>query len=226
MTQRSALLVGASGLVGGNCLDVLLQTEEYERVVILTRRPLLLEHPKLEEHVVDFDRLDDAAPLMNADDVFCCLGTTIRAAGSQSEFKKVDFTYTVQVGAIAVRNGADQLLVVTSLGANPKSKIFYNRIKGETEEALAKLPCESIHFFRHSLLLGNRKESRRGEKAGIAAMRAFSLLMAGPLKNYRPIEANVVARAMVLTALSNQSGVIIHESDQIRSISAAAVRHL
>lgn len=223
MNQRSALLVGATGLVGGHCLEWLLQEDEYERVAILTRRPLLLDHPKLEEHVVNFDRLDQYAPAIRANDIFCCLGTTIKAAGSQSEFRKVDFTYTVQICAIAVKNGADHLLVVTALGANPNSKIFYNRVKGETEEALSKLSCEAMHFFRPSLLLGDRKGSRRVEKAGIAAMRAFSVMMAGPLKKYRPIEARVVARAMVLAARSNQAGVIVHESDQIQAMYDAAL---
>ena len=218
MSQRTALLVGATGLVGGHCLQYLLQAEEYEKLIILVRRPLLMDHPKLEEHVVDFDKLDQHAHIMRANDVFCCLGTTIKAAGSQQEFKKVDFTYTVQTCAIAVKNGADQLLVVTSLGANPRSKIFYNRIKGETEEALSKLPCEAVHFFRPSLLLGDRKESRPIKNTGISVIKGLSLLMAGPLKKYKPIDANVVAHSMVLVAQETRSGVNVYESDRIQAL--------
>jgi uncharacterized protein YbjT (DUF2867 family) len=218
MSQRSALLVGATGLVGGHCLHYLLQADEYEKVIILVRRSLRMDHQKLEEHVVDFDKLDQYASLIRANDIFCCLGTTIKVAGSQPEFRKVDFTYTVQTCAIAAMNGADQLLVVTSLGANPNSKIFYNRTKGETEEALVKLPCETVHFFRPSLLLGERKESRSMEKAGISAMRGLSVLMAGPLKKYKPIDAKVVAHAMVLVAQETRSGVNVYESDRIQAI--------
>ena len=218
MSQRTALLVGATGLVGGHCLQLLLRSDDYEKVIILVRRPLLMQHDKLEEHVVDFDKLDQYAMIIKADDIFCCLGTTIRVAGSQQEFRKVDFTYTVQTCAIAVKNGADQLLVVTAVGANSRSKIFYNRIKGETEEALSKLPCEAIHFFRPSLLLGDRKELRTVERAGMKAMKGLSMLMAGPLKKYRPIEAKVVAQAMVLIAQETRSGVNVYESDRIQAI--------
>ena len=218
MSQRTALIVGATGLVGGHCLQFLLQSDEYEKVIILVRRPLLMDHQKLEEHVVDFGKLDQDAAFIRANDVYCCLGTTIKAAGSQQEFRKVDFTYTVQTCAIAAKNGADQLLVVTSLGANPNSAIFYNRIKGETEAALSKLPCEASHFFRPSLLLGERKGSRPLEKAGISTLKGISLLMAGPLKKYKPIDAKVVAHAMVLVALENRSGVNVYESDRIQAL--------
>jgi uncharacterized protein YbjT (DUF2867 family) len=218
MSQRTALLVGATGLVGGHCLQFLLQSDDYEKVIILVRRPLLMHHDKLEEQVVNFDKLDQYASIINASDIFCCLGTTMKVAGSQQEFRKVDFTYTVQTCAIAVKNGADQLLVVSALGANSHSKIFYNRIKGEIEEALSKLPCEAIHFFRPSLLLGDRKESRTVERAGISAMRGLSMLMAGPLKKYRPIEAKVVAQAMVHVAQETRPGVNVYESDRIQAI--------
>jgi len=218
MSQRTALLVGATGLVGGHCLQHLLRSEEYEKVIILVRRPLLMEHAKFEEHVVNFDKLDQYASLINANDVFCCLGTTIKVAGSQQEFRKVDFTYTVQTCAIAVKNGADQLLVVTAVGANARSRIFYNRVKGETEEAVSKLPCQAIHFFRPSLLLGERKEARMAEWAGITIAKGISLLMAGPLKKYKLIEAKAVARTMVLVAQETRSGLRVYESDQIQAL--------
>jgi uncharacterized protein YbjT (DUF2867 family) len=218
MSQRTALLVGATGLVGGHCLQSLLRSDEYDKVILLVRRPLLLEHQKIEEHIIDFDKLDQSASLIRANDVFCCLGTTIKKAGSQQEFRKVDFTYTVQTCAIAAKNGADQLLVVTAVGASPSSAIFYNRIKGETEVAVSKLPCEGVHFFRPSLLLGDRKESRTIERAGISAMKGIAFLMAGPLKRYRPIEAAVVAKVMVHVALETRSGVNIYESDRIQAL--------
>jgi uncharacterized protein YbjT (DUF2867 family) len=222
MNGRTALLVGATGLVGGNCLSILLEDKRYDKVSILVRRPLWMEHPKLEEHIVNFERLDQFASAIRANDIFCCLGTTMRAAGSKEAFRKVNFTYSVQVGAIAAKNSADQLLVVTALGSNPHARIFYNRVKGETEEALSKLPYQAIHFFRPSLLLGERRESRRVEKAGIAAMKAISVLMAGPLRKYRPIEAKTVARAMVLAAREMKTGIRVYESDQIQALGNAS----
>ena len=208
--------------MGGHCLQHLLECDEYSKVSILVRRPLRMEHPKLEEHVVDFDRLDQHASVIQSNDIFCCLGTTIRVAGSQAEFRKVDFTYTVQTCAIAVKNGADQLVVVTAIGANPHSRIFYNRVKGETEEALSKLPCEAVHFLRPSLLLGDRPKARRIEQASGAAMKGVSVLMVGGLRRYRPIEAKVVAHAMVLVARETRPGVNIYESDRIQAIHDAA----
>lgn len=181
-----------------------------------------MEHGKLEEHVVDFEKLDQYSPIINASDIFCCLGTTIKVAGSQQEFRKVDFTYTVQTCAIAVKNGADQIVAVTAVGANSRSKIFYNRIKGETEEALSKLPCQAIHILRPSLLLGERKESRSAERAGIGVMKSLSVLMIGPLKRYRPIEAKTVAHAMVLVAQDMRPGINFYESDRIQALHDAA----
>lgn len=218
MNQRTALLVGATGLVGGNCLQDLLQSEDYEKVTILVRTPSGMEHDKLEEHVVNFARLDEYASIISANDVFCCLGTTMKKAGSEQEFRKVDFTYVVKACAIAAKNGADQLLVVTAIGANPNSRILYNRIKGETEEAVSKLPCEAVHLFRPSLLFGERKESRTAERAGIASLKGFSFLMAGPLKKYRPIDAKAVAQVMVAVARESQPGTHIYESDRIQGL--------
>lgn len=218
MNQRTALLVGATGLVGGHCLQRLLNDEAYEKVVILVRKPTLLDDAKLEEHVVDFDRIDQHAPVIKGNDVFCCLGTTMKVAGSKEAFRKVDVTYPVQVGAIAAKNGAEQFLIISAIGADSESRVFYNRVKGDVEETVSKLPFEAIHIFRPSLLLGDRKEQRRGEKVGISVMRALSLAMAGPLRKYQPIEANTVAHAMVLIAKSNQSGLKVYESDRIQAI--------
>ena len=218
MNSRSALLVGATGLVGGHVLQLLLDDETYAEVVVLVRKPSFNPHPKLREHIIDFGHLDRHASIIKADDVFCCLGTTIKVAGSQEAFRKVDFTYPVQIAALALKNGAKQFLVVTSVGANSQSSIFYNRVKGEVEEAVAKLPFQSLHIFRPSLLLGERKEFRPGEKIGMAAMKSFSFLMIGGMKKYRAIEANVLARGMVRTAKENLNGIQVYESDQIQLI--------
>jgi uncharacterized protein YbjT (DUF2867 family) len=222
MNQRTALLVGATGLVGGHCLQMLLEAEAYEKVVIILRRPFPLTHPKLEHRIVNFDKLDQFAQDIGADDIYCCLGTTINVAGSEDAFRRVDYTYPIQVAAIGAKNGAQQFLVVSALGADHKSKIFYNRVKGELEEAVSKIPFEAVHIFRPSLLVGKRSDSRIGERIGNAVMRPLSVFMGGPLKKYRPIEARAVAHAMILSAASNQTGIHIYESDQIQAIHDAA----
>ncbi|MDZ7359453.1 MAG: oxidoreductase [candidate division KSB1 bacterium] len=215
---KSALLLGASGLVGGHCLKLLLEDEAYAKVTAWVRKPLALCHPKLEQTVVDFTRLESYAERAKANDVFCCLGTTIRKAGSQAAFRQVDFTHPVEIAKIAVANGAGQFLIVTSLGANPKSPIFYNRVKGEVEAAITPLPFHAVHIFRPSLLLGERQEVRPGEKIGAKVAGAFSFLFRGPLRKYRPIHARVVAAAMIAIAKQNLAGVNIFESDWIEEV--------
>jgi len=220
MNDRTALLLGATGLVGGHCLNFLLNDESYGRVSVLGRRPLEREHPKLEQHLVDFDRLEDSAELIRAQDVFCCLGTTIRKAGSQEAFRRVDFEYPLQSARIAARQETERFLIVTAIGADPGSRIFYNRVKGEVEEAVRALPFESLVILRPSLLLGEREEMRPGERLAEPAMRALSPLMLGPARKYRPIEARKVAAAMVRLAKEGRQGVRIVESDEIARIAS------
>jgi uncharacterized protein YbjT (DUF2867 family) len=220
-TTKSALLVGASGLVGRNLLQLLLREERYELVRVLVRRSLEIRDPKLREHIVDFDHLDQSTKLLQSDDVFCCLGTTIRAAGSQEAFRKVDFTHVVQTAALASRNGAKQFLLVSSLGANPHSRTFYSRVKGEVEEAVSKLPFSAVHIFRPSFLLGEREERRRGEKAAITLAKLLQPLMIGGWKKLRPVHANTVAAAMVRVAKMEKLGVNVFESGQIQILGSS-----
>jgi uncharacterized protein YbjT (DUF2867 family) len=220
-TTATALLVGASGLVGRNLLQLLLREQRYRPVDILVRRTLSIRDHKLNQHIVDFDHLDQHAELFRADDVFCCLGTTIRTAGSQEAFRKVDFTYVVQTAALAARNGAKQLLLVSSVGANPRSRTFYSRVKGEVEEAVSKLPFDAVHIFRPSFLLGEREERRGGEKAAIVLMKLLQPLMVGRVKKIRPVQAATVAAAMVLVAGMNRTGINIYESDEIQSFGSS-----
>lgn len=218
MNNRTALLLGATGLVGGHCLDLLLNDETYEKVVTLGRKKIERENPKLIQHIIDFDNLEEHAHLFQVQDVFCCLGTTIKTAGSQEAFRKVDFTYPVEAARLASQNGAEQFLIVTASGANAKSFIFYNRVKGETEEAIKSFSFKSIQIFRPSLLLGNRKEYRAGERVGEKILKAFKFLLIGGLRKYRAIQASEVARAMVRMAKAVPHGVHVYESDRIKEI--------
>ncbi len=215
MNTRTALLLGATGLVGGHCLDLLLADAAYEAVVTLGRRPLRRSHPKLTHHVVDFDRLADAASLIEARDVFCCLGTTMKKAGSKEAFRKVDFDYPVAAARIAAANGAEQYLLVSALGAGTRSRFFYNRVKGEVEEAIGAFPFDGVYVLRPSLITGDREEARAGEQVSEWVLKALSFVLRGPLRKYRPIEARTIARAMVAMAKRQPGGVQVIESDQI-----------
>jgi len=216
--KKNALLVGATGLVGGHCLQFLLQDNAYDSVTILVRKEIPLKHPKLHQVAVNFDSMEKDSSLIKADDIFCCLGTTIKKAGSQSDFKKVDLEYPVRIAETALSNGASQFLLVTAMGADKKSFIFYNRVKGEVEAAVKKLPYEAIHIFRPSLLLGERKESRAGEKIGVVLFNVTSPLFIGPLRKYKAIEGKAVAGAMVACAKRTGQGVFIYESEEIQRV--------
>jgi uncharacterized protein YbjT (DUF2867 family) len=207
--QRSALLAGATGLVGSFLLERLLASPRYARVVVWARREIGKTHPKLKVEIVDFERL--AQRRLEADDVFCCLGSTIRQAGSQRAFHHVDFDYPVALAGAAARGGAKRFLVVSALGANPRSRVFYNRVKGEMEKAVRVAAVPKTYIFRPSLLSGPRKEERPGEKIGLVV----GALLGPLLGKYRPIHADRVAAAMVWAAEGDlPSGVI--ESAQIR----------
>ena len=221
METKTALLVGASGLVGGYCLQFLLEESLYTRVVVLVRRPLAITHDKLVQHVVDFSELETLGECLTTDDVYCCLGTTIKKAGTQDAFRKVDFDYPVKIAALTQHCGAAQFLLVSSLGADPHSRIFYNRVKGEVEEAIRKISFITINIFRPSLLLGKRTEYRTGEKTGAFIMSGLKLALAGPFKKYRAIQARDVAKAMVRTAQMHLCGVNVFESQRIQEIARA-----
>jgi uncharacterized protein YbjT (DUF2867 family) len=217
---RSAMLLGASGLVGGHCMRLLLAEPAYARVHAFVRRPLGHAHAKLAEHVVDFDRLDQSTVETRADDVFCCLGTTIAKAGSREAFRRVDHDYPLAAARVALRNGARRFLLVSALGADPRSRVFYNRVKGEVERAVSEIGFEGVVIFRPSLLLGERAERRRGEEMGKRVMGVVGPLLVGPLRKYRGIRAETVARAMVRLALSDPTGVRVVESDEIERLGA------
>lgn len=210
MRGRRALLVGATGLVGRYALERLLVDEAFSQVVVLTRRPLQREHPKLLEQRIDFERLKDYRSLMAADTALCCLGTTLKAAGSKAAFERVDYDYVKEFAALAADAGIPQFLLISAVGANPDSVFFYNRVKGRVEQAVRALPFKSIHILRPSLLLGPRGEHRVGEDFTKPLAKAVSFLLWGPLKRYRPVHAETVAAMMVALARQDAPGVQIH----------------
>ena len=215
--SRTALLLGGSGLVGGFCLQRLLEEERYTKIISLGRRELPVSHPKLSQHSIAFESLE-SIDLHPIDDVFCALGTTIGKAGSQEAFRRVDFDFTVAAARLGMKHGAQQFGLVSSISADPKSGNFYLRTKGEVEKAIMDLYYPALRIFRPSLLVGDRKESRLGEKLAIYASKVLQYALVGSLRKYRPIEAATVANAMVAAGKSGDTGVHIYEFDEIKRL--------
>ena len=212
MAAKYAVLAGASGLVGNRCLARLLAHSAYSRVTVWSRRPLALSHEKLHVDLVDFDNLP--ALEGHCDDIFCCLGTTIGKAGSQQAFRRVDHDYPLALARFGKAAGAQQFLMVSSLGADSKSSVFYSRVKGETEHDVVMSGLPKVVFMRPSLLIGERQERRTGEIIGAIAGRFIGPLLVGSLRKYRPILADDVAAAMLYASNHDiPAGAI--ESDEI-----------
>jgi len=195
---RSVLVVGATGLVGAETVRQLAADDSVARVVVAARRIPAGLPARVESHVVDFDRLHEHEALFAVDQIFCALGTTIKQAGSQAAFRKVDFEYALNIARLGLKHGARHFLLVSALGANPESSIFYNRVKGELEDALAQLPLEALVIARPSLLVGDRtvlgQPERRGERIGLAVSNLLGFLIP---ENLKPITASSVARALL-----------------------------
>ncbi len=198
-------------------LEQLIASERYARVVVLTRRTVHNENPKVDQRVVNFDQLA-AMELPAADDVFCALGTTIKKAGSQEAFRHIDLDFPLSLANKALARNAKQFLLVSSVGANAKSKNSYLRTKGELEDAISVLPFQAIHIFRPSMLLGPREERRAGERAGIVFMRLVLPMLIGGLRKYRAIEAQDVARSMVSAAATDRVGKRVYEYEQMMAL--------
>ena len=208
-----AVIAGSTGLVGSHLLNLLLDDVSCSRVIALSRKPLSREHPKLQNMVIEFDSLETISVDLKADDVFCCLGTTIRQAGSQAAFRKVDYDYPVKLAQITKEQGARQYLLITALGSDKNSSIFYNRVKGEVEEAIGSIGFDSYHIFQPSMLLGVRKEERGGESAGKLVMKILGFAIP---KRYKAVDAAKVAKGMLKSAAKKQPGTHIHSSAELQ----------
>ena len=216
--MKTALIIGSTGLIGSQLLDLLLESPNYEKVITFVKRDTGIQHPKLTQHIIDFDKPETYKEFVEGDDFFCTIGTTIKKAGSKEAFKKVDFEYPRQFATFALKNKAKQFLIISSLGADKSSGNFYLKTKGEIEDFLKNCSFESVSVLQPSLLLGDRKEFRLGEKVGSIFMKAFSFLLIGNLKKYKPIESKTVAKALLAIAKKNDKGFKIYESDVIQEI--------
>ncbi len=212
--MKTALIAGSTGLIGKQLLGYLLDSDRYGKVIAITRSRLEISHSKLVEVQVDFSKLIQVKDQLLADDIFCCLGTTMAKARSKQKFREVDFEYPVTLARISEENNAHQFMLVSALGADKQSSVFYNQVKGELEEAVSALKFDAIHIFRPSLLLGDRKEHRSAEDAAKFVYKIFGFLI--PAK-YKAIDSAKVARAMLTFAAKDERGTFIHESKEMQT---------
>jgi uncharacterized protein YbjT (DUF2867 family) len=211
--MKTAIIIGATGLIGGELVEQILENPDYSKVVLLLRKPLEINHPKLVQEVINFDKPD--ASKIVGDDLFCAIGTTLAKAGSKEVQYKIDCTYPYEIGKIAKTNGVKQYILVSSIGADVNSSNFYLRTKGDLEQKIKSLGFENFVSLRPSFLLGDRKEFRLGEKIGTFLAKIISPLLLGGLKKYRGIKASKVANSMQKLANQGLLGVHFVESDKI-----------
>ena len=215
---KTAIILGATGLTGGLLLRELLEDNRYDKVKVFSRKTIGLNHPKIKEYLGDILDLNTFKNSFKADEVFCCIGTTAKKTPDKSVYRNIDFDIPVKAAKLCKKNKIDTFIVMSSLGADAKSKVFYNRTKGEMEEGVLKENILNTYILRPSIILGDRKESRLGEDIGKIMMQTFQFLLFGKFKKYRAIESKNIAKAMVYLANTKLADQII-ESDQIVELS-------
>ena len=213
--QKIAILLGATGLTGSLVLKQLIANESYTTIKLFSRTSCGIQHPKLEEHLVDILDLATVKSKFTADQVFCCIGTTKKKTPEQELYRKIDFGIPDEAAKLCAENGISVFAVVSAIGADPKSNIYYNRTKGKMEEAVQTAGIERTYILRPSFISGDRKEKRFGEKFGIAIFKALKFMLIGQLKKYRVVEANDIAKRMIQLANSGEASKIV-ESDEIK----------
>lgn len=225
--MKTAVVIGSTGLIGGILIEKLAHERTWSQILAITRKPTAFSNPKIRGITFDFQRWEEldlqikSFAGINGLDFFCCLGTTISKAGSEEAFKKVDHNAVVEFAEVASRCSAESLIIVSALGADPTSSVFYNRTKGEMERDVEKVALKSLHFLRPSLLLGDRAEFRFFERLAILLAPVYSVLLIGPLKKYRPVQANAVAGAMVALANKKVTTSTVIENEFIARLSPA-----
>ena len=214
----NANVIGATGLVGKQLVKQLLGNENFGKVRIFVRREIGIQHPKLEQHITDFDNEKLWAKNLTGDVLFSALGTTLKQAGSKEKQYEVDFTFNLNFAQKAKENGIENYVLVSSIGANAKSSIFYTRIKGELDEAVAKLKFKNLVILRPSSLTGDRDETRWMEKMSIPIARFVTNFI---FKKYRPISGETVAQAMINAVLNTKPDKTIWEGDEVFELASS-----
>jgi len=209
--MRTALIIGASGLCGKKLTQLLLSDTYFDQVKVFVRTSLPINHPKLVQVLTDFDNLPTISAELKGEALFCCIGTTIKKAGTREAFAKVDLDIPVNFGSLAKQAAVPQMLVISAIGANAGSSNFYLRTKGKMEKALEALDFESLHIFRPSLIDGERSERRLAEKISMMLMRAMNPLLLGGLRKYRSISPGTIVQSMLGASLQQSKGLHIYE---------------
>ncbi|HSI68796.1 MAG TPA: hypothetical protein VK941_01075 [Gillisia sp.] len=217
--MKTAIILGATGLTGGILLQKLIEDPRYSRIKLFSRSSVAVKDPKIEEHLVDLFKLEEQKHLFTADEVFCCIGTTKSKTSDEETYRKIDYGIPVTAAKIAAENTVPVFAVISALGADAESRIFYNRTKGEMERDILKQGIEKTYIFRPSLIGGDRVETRTGENIAKKIMKVINPLMIGPLEKYRSIDPEVIAAALINVANDGYSSTII-PSDEIKQIAA------
>lgn len=213
---KTAIITGASGLIGSKLLTILLYSREYDKVISLGRKKLKTKHAKLVQEILDFEDASSYESFITGDAFFCCLGTTKKQTPDKNEYYKIDHDYPVNLANAASKNGVKQFHFISAIGADATSSNFYLKTKGETEKDLKKAGINSLNIYQPSLLTGRKRKQRLGERIATVAMKVINPFLIGSLKKYRSIPALSVAKAMYNQSLQNQNGVFVYTSDQIK----------
>jgi uncharacterized protein YbjT (DUF2867 family) len=219
--MKTAILFGASGFIGSHLLEDLLRDEGYDHVIIVVRKKLDLNHPKLKQLTGDYHSLKDLKTELKGDHVFIALGTTRSQTPNQNDYYRIDHDYPILAASIAKDNGASSVFIVSSVGADTNSKAFYIRTKGEVERDLIKLDFQHTHIFRPSMLLGHRKAHRPLERVFIKIWQVVDPFMKGPLSHYHGIPGSDVARAMLHAAKNESAKVAIYHWPEMQTLLGA-----
>ena len=217
--QKTAIILGATGLTGGELLHLLLDRPGYGSIKLFSRASVGITHPKLKEYIGDLTQLEAFKDQFVADEVFCCIGTTKAKTPDKMKYREIDFGIPVTAARLSKENGIPTFVVISALGANPSSKIFYNRTKGAMEQAVLEANIGNTYILRPSLIAGDRKEWRLGEWLARQFMRVLNLVLVGPLDKYRSIDPETIARCMIWLANHTWEQRTI-SSDEIRRIAA------
>jgi uncharacterized protein YbjT (DUF2867 family) len=202
--MKTAVIAGATGLIGKQLMYKLLESTFYQKVIVLVRKEIPIKHSKIEQQILDFDNIAHFQEQLQGDDFFCCLGTTMKKAGSKEAFYKVDFIYCLELAKIASQNHYKSFNLVSAIGSDTNSSIYYSKVKGQLEKTLEELNIAQLNIFQPSILVGNRAEFRLGERIGIGIAQLIAPLLIGGLRKYNPIHAAQVANAM-LNAAQNEA---------------------
>lgn len=217
--QKIALVLGATGLTGSILLRLLIDDSRYGKVKVISRSPVGYSHPKLEEHLGDLLNLDDFKSVFKADEVYCCIGTTKAKTPDKRTYRRIDYGIPVAAALLAKEKCIETFLLISAIGANPRSRIFYSRVKGEMEAAVLQQALPRTFILRPALIAGKRKEKRLGEWVGRQLMKLLNLVLVGPLDKFRSIYPEDIARCMIWLANNAFERAII-PSDEIRRLSA------